>query len=57
MKPQGVGSRYLVGTLVRGCRCATSWCDLDLSFDLAVVIFTYIILFGLFLRNLKSLIA
>ena len=56
MKPQGVGSRYLVGTLVRGCRCATSWCDLDLSFDLTVVIFTYIILSGLFLRNLKSLI-
>ena len=27
----------MVGTLVRGCRCATSWCDLDLTFDLAVV--------------------
>ena len=23
-KPYGVGSLYLVGTLVRGCRCATS---------------------------------
>ena len=26
-----------VGTLVRGCRCATSWCDLDLTFDFAIV--------------------
>ena len=26
-----VGSGYLVGTLVRGCRCATAWCDLDLT--------------------------
>ena len=25
----------MVGTLVRGCRCATSWSDLDLTFDLA----------------------
>ena len=24
------------GTLVRGCRCATSWCDLDLIFDLYI---------------------
>ena len=22
-----------------GCRCAVSWCDLDLTFDLAVVKF------------------
>ena len=22
------------------CRCATSWCDLDLTFDLAVVTLT-----------------
>ena len=27
----------MVGTLVLGCRCAGSWCDLDLTFDLAVV--------------------
>ena len=27
----------MVGILVRGCRCATSWCDLDFAFDLAVV--------------------
>ena len=26
----------MVGTLVRRCRCATSWRDLDLTFDLAV---------------------
>ena len=47
-----VGSSYLVGTLVRGCRCATSWCatswsDLDLTLDLAVVPLTYKILSGL----------
>ena len=24
-----------------GCRCAMSWCDLDLTFDLAVVTLTY----------------
>ena len=27
----------MVGTLVRGCRCAMSWCDLDLTFDLYIV--------------------
>ena len=42
--PWGVGSLYLVGTLVRGCRCATLWCDLDLTFNLAVVTLTYKIL-------------
>ena len=30
-----------VGTLVRGCRYAMSWSDLDLTFDLAVVTLTY----------------
>ena len=44
---------YLVGTLVRGCRCAMSWCDLDLTFDLAVVTLTYKILSGLYLGNRK----
>ena len=24
----------VVGTLIRGCRSAISWCDLDLTFDL-----------------------
>ena len=35
------------------CRCATSWCDLDLTFDLAVVTFTNKILSGLYLGNCK----
>ena len=43
----------MVGTLVRGCRCATSWCDLDLTFDLGVVTLTYKILSGLYLGNHK----
>ena len=43
----------MVGTLVRGCRCATSWCDLDLTFDLAVVALTYKMLSGLYLRKRK----
>ena len=33
-KLSGVGRVYLVGTLVGGCRCTMSWCDLDLTFDL-----------------------
>ena len=41
----------MVGTLVGGCRCATSWSDLDLNFNLAVVTLTYKILSGLYLRN------
>ena len=28
-----------------GCRCATSWCHLDLTFDLAMVTFSLKILF------------
>ena len=36
-----------------GCRCATSWSDLDLTFDLAVVTLTFKILSGLYLRNRK----
>ena len=28
-------------TWVRGCRCATLWCDLDLTFNLAVMTLTY----------------
>ena len=43
----------MVGTLVRGCRCAASWSDLDVTFDLAVVALTYKILSGLYLRNRK----
>ena len=44
---------YLEGTLVGGCRCATSWCNLDLTFDLAVVTLTYKILSMLYLGNCK----
>ena len=43
----------MVGTLVRGCRCAKSWCDLDLTFDLAIVTFTFKILSGLYVGNRK----
>ena len=38
----------MVGTLVRGCRCATSWCHLDLTFDLAVVMLSLKILSGIY---------
>ena len=43
----------MIGTLVGGCRCATSWSDLDLSFDLAVVTLTYKILSRVYLGNCK----
>ena len=34
-----------------GDRCAMSWCDLGLTFDLAVVTLTFEILSRLYLRN------
>ena len=34
-----------------GCRCETSWCDLDLTFDLAIVTLTFKILSRLYLGN------
>ena len=43
----------MVGTLARRCRCATSWSDLDLTFDLAVVTLSLKILSGLYLGNRK----
>ena len=43
----------MVGTLVRGCRCATLWCDLDLTFDLAVVTLTYKILSRLYIGTVR----
>ena len=43
-KKHKVLSSYLVGTLVGGCRCAMSLCDLDLTFDLSVVTLTFNIL-------------
>ena len=39
----------MVETLVGGCRSATSWCDLDLTFDLVIVSMSFKILSGLFL--------
>ena len=38
--------RGRVGTLVSGCRCAISWYDLDLTFELVVVTLTFKILPG-----------
>ena len=43
----------MAGTLVRYSRCTMSWCDLDLTFDIAVVTLTYKILSGLYLGNRK----
>ena len=43
----------MVGTLVRECRCAMSWSDLDLTFDLAVVTLSLKILSGLYPGNRK----
>ena len=43
----------MVGALVGVCKCAMSWCDFDLTFDLAVVTLTFKILCGLYLRNNK----
>ena len=43
----------MVGTLFRGYRCATSCCDLNLSFDLAVVTFSLKILSRLYFGNCK----
>ena len=35
------------------CRCKTSWCDLDLTFDLAIVTLTYNALSGLYLETIR----
>ena len=43
----------MLGTLVSGCKCASSWCDLDLTFDLAVVTLTFKIFSRLYARNHK----
>ena len=45
----------MVRTLVGSCRCVTSWYDLDLAFDLAVVTLNFKILSWLYLRNYKVL--
>ena len=39
----------MVGTLLRGCMCDRSCCNLDLSFDLVIVTMSFKILSGLFL--------
>ena len=39
----------MVGILVKGCRCATLWCDLDSTFDLVIVTMSFKILSGIFL--------
>ena len=44
----------MVGTLVGGCRCATSWYDLDLIFALAVVTLNNNVLSGLYLGNCEA---
>ena len=36
-----------------GSRCATSWCDLDLTFDIAAVTLPYKILYRLYLGNCR----
>ena len=43
----------MVGTLVKGCRCATSWCVLDLTFDFAIVTLSLKILSGLYLGTIR----
>ena len=42
-----------LAALVRWCRCATSWSDLDLTFDLAVVTLSLKVFSGLYLGNRK----
>ena len=41
----------MIGILVRECMHATSWSDLGLTFDLAVVTLTYKIFSGLYIGN------
>ena len=43
----------MVGILVRGCMYARSWCDLDLTFDLAVMTLPFKFLSKLYLGNRK----
>ena len=45
--------KLILGRDIGRCRCATSWCDRDLTFDLAVVTLSLKILSGLYLRNCK----
>ena len=46
--------KFILGRdMVGGCRCATSWSDLDVTFDLAIVTLSLKILSGLYLGNHK----
>ena len=36
-----------------GCRCAASWCDIDLTFDLAVVTLTLISCLGYISKTVR----
>ena len=47
-----MGNQTAVRTLVTGCRCAPSWGDLDLTFDLTGVTMSLKILSRLYLGNL-----
>ena len=50
-----VDTWYLVGTLVIGYRCVLSWCDLNLTFYLAVVTLTFKILLHLWVCLLMQI--
>ena len=45
--------KLILGTLDRKCRCATSWFDLDLTFDLAEVNLSFKFLSEPYLRKCK----
>ena len=34
-----------------GCKCAASWCNLDLTFDLAIVTLNFKLLAGLYISE------
>ena len=46
----------MVETLIEGCKCATSWCHLDLNFVLGIVSLTFIIFSRLYLENSKEVV-
>ena len=43
----------MVETLVKRCRCAASWCDLDLTFDFVIVTLTYKSCLGLISETVR----
>ena len=42
-----------IGALVGGCRCATSWCNLDLTFDLVIMTMSFKSCLGYFLDSIR----